>query len=97
MNRGVAFYGRLNDGVLRGGVHVPEYLQELIVTAIADGAKHGGDGDLALAIDLYPDHILAATLEIKPGPPFWNQLCKTKLPPAGDILLKGEVNAWRAN
>ena len=83
--------------VLRVLVDVREEGADVVVARIADGAHERGDRDLALAVDLDREHVLAGRLDLEPGAAVGDQLGGVEQAAGGAVLGGGEVDARRAD
>ena len=62
-----------------------------------DGAKEGGDGDLALAVDFDGEDVFAAGFEFQPGTAVGDEFGGAELAPGGGVEGGGEVDAGGAH
>ena len=83
--------------VLRVQVDVREEGANVVVARVADGAHERGDRDLALAIDLDGEHVLARRLDLEPGAAVGDQLGRVEQTAGRAVLGVGEVHAWGAD
>ena len=93
----VLFEGRGDVLVLRVLVDIREEGADVVVARVADGAHQRGHGDLALAIDLDGEHVLARRLDLEPCAAVGDQLGGVEQATGGAVLGGGEVHAGRAH
>src|SRR4029079_12595036 len=89
--------GRSDVRVLDVDVDGGEQRSDLVVLLVADRAEQGRRRDLALAIDLDPELILAARLELEPGAAVRDDLGAEQHPTRGGILGLAVIDARRAD
>ena len=92
---GVLVQGGVDVAVLGVVVDVGEELADGVVGGVAEGAHQGGDGHLALAVDLDGEDVLRRRLDLQPGPPVGDQLGGVEHAAADPVLGGGEVHAGR--
>ena len=89
--------GGLHVGVVGVGVDLGEEAEQVVVLGVADGAEEGGDGELALAVDLDGDDVARAGLELEPCAAVGDQLGERDVAPGAGVLHAGEVGAGGAH